>query len=169
MASQGELEMMHKLLVFGITCMILGAAMNIFLLITSNAAGQQQTKQPSIANQPQQEEQQSPNQRQQQQQQQQLLQQLTNRPQLNQQKQQQQLLNQNQHQGQSVYSANQVIACLNHQLAGSIVKAGVTGALTLHNNTNGTVTASLNQTFITNATKGLDNYMQCCITCEPTM
>ena len=82
MASQGELEMMHKLLVFGITCMILGAAMNIFLLITSNAAGQQQTKQPSIANQPQQEEQQSPNQRQQQQ----LLQQLTNRPQLNQQK-----------------------------------------------------------------------------------
>jgi hypothetical protein len=53
MASQGELEMMHKLLVFGITCMILGAAMNIFLLITSNAAGQQQTKQPSIANQPQ--------------------------------------------------------------------------------------------------------------------
>ena len=157
MASQGELEMMHKLLVFGITCMILGAAMNIFLLITSNAAGQQQTKQPSIANQPQQEEQQSPNQRQQQQQQQQLLQQLTNRPQLNQQKQQQQLLNQNQHQGQSVYSANQVIACLNHQLAGSIVKAGVTGALTLHNNTNGTVTASLNQTFITNATKVLDN------------
>ncbi|MFZ0895118.1 MAG: hypothetical protein WAZ77_11500 [Candidatus Nitrosopolaris sp.] len=125
MASQGELEMMHKLLVFGITCMILSAAMNIFLLITSNAAGQQQTKQPSIANQPQQEEQQSPNQRQQQQ----LLQQLTNRPQLNQQKQQQQLLNQNQHQGQSVHSANQVIACLNHQLAGSIVKAGVTGAL----------------------------------------
>ena len=162
MASQGELEMMHKLLVFGITCMILGAAMNIFLLITSNAAGQQQTKQPSIANQPQQGEQQSPNQRQQQQQ---LLQQLTNRPQLNQQqgqslnqqKQQQQLLNQNQHQGQSVYSANQVIACLNHQLADSIVKASITGALTLHNNTNGTVTASLNQTFITNATKVLDS------------
>src|SRR4249920_350672 len=126
MASPGELEMRHKLLVFGITCMILGAAMNVFLLITSNAAGQQQAKQPSIANQPQQGKQQSPNQRQQQQQ---LLQQLANRPQLNQQqgqslnqqKQQQQLLNQNQHQGQSVYSANQVIACLNHQLAGSKV------------------------------------------------
>jgi hypothetical protein len=55
------------------------------------------------------------------------------------------------------YSANKVIACLNHQLAGSIVKAGVTGALTLHNNTNGTITASLNQTFITNATKVLDS------------
>ena len=79
--------MMHKLLVFGITCMILGVAntMNIFLLITSNGSrtGSKQ-KQPSIANQPQQEEQQSPNQREQQQQQQQLLQQLTNRPQLNQ-------------------------------------------------------------------------------------
>jgi LAS superfamily LD-carboxypeptidase LdcB len=146
--------MMDKLLVFGITCMILGAAMNIFLLITSNAAGQQQTKQPSIANQPQQGEQQSPNQRQQQQQ---LLQQLINKPPLNQQKQQQQLLNQNQHQGQSVYTANQVIACLNHQLTSSIVKAGITGALALHNNTNGTVTASLNQTFITNATKVLDS------------
>ena len=49
------------------------------------------------------------------------------------------------------------MACLNHQLADSIVKADITGALTLHNNTNGTVTASLNQTFITNATKVLDS------------
>ena len=63
---------------------------------------------------------------------------------LDHQKQQQQLLNQNQHQGQPLYNANQVIACLNHQLADSMVKAGITGALTLHNNTNGTVT----ETFI---------------------
>ena len=153
--------MRHKLLVFGITCMILGAALNIFLSITSNAAGQQQVKQPSLSNQPQQGEQQSPNQRQQQQQ---LLQQLTHRPQLNQrqgqplnqQMQQQHLLNQNQHQGQPLFNATQVMACLNHQLADSIVKAGITGALTLHNNTNGTITASLNQTFIKNATSTLD-------------
>jgi hypothetical protein len=142
--------MMRKLLVFGITCMILGAALNMLLLITSKVAGQQQG------------EPQSPNQ---QQQQQLLLQQLSHRPQLNQQqgqplnqqKQQQQLLNQNQHQGHPLYNANQVMACLNHQLADSIVKAHITGALTLHNNTNGTVTASLNQTFITNATKVLDS------------
>jgi len=76
---------------------------------------------------------------------------------LDQQKQQQQLLNQNQHQGQPLYNANQVIACLNHQLADSIVKAGITGALTLHNNTNGTVTAALNQTFSMNATNVLDS------------
>jgi hypothetical protein len=57
--------MMHKFLVFGITCMILGAALNIFSLITSKAAGQQQIHQPPFANQPRQGEQQSPNQRQQ--------------------------------------------------------------------------------------------------------
>ena len=43
--------MMRKLLVFGITCMILGAALNIFLLITSKAAGQQQIQQPQFTNQ----------------------------------------------------------------------------------------------------------------------
>jgi hypothetical protein len=153
--------MMCKLLVFGITCMILGAALNIFLLITSKAAGQQQIQQPPFANQPQQGEQQSPNQ---QQQQQQLLQQLNHRPQLNQQQgqplnqqqQQQQLLNQNQHQGQPLYNASQVMACLNHVLVDSIVKAGTTGALTLHNNSNGTVTAGLNETFITKATNAID-------------
>jgi hypothetical protein len=142
--------MICKLLVFGITCMILGTALNMLLLITSKAAGQQQGEQQSLN---------------QQQQQQLLLQQLNHSPQLNQQqgqplnqqKQQQQLLNQNQHQGQPLYNANQAMACLNHQLADSIVKADITGALTLHNNTNGTVTASLNQTFITNATKVLDS------------
>ena len=129
--------MMRKLLVFGITCMILGAALNIFLLITSKAAGQQQIQQPQFTNQF----------AQQQRQQQQLNQQrFPNQQQqgqvLDQQKQQQQqLLNHNQHQGQPLYNANQVIACLNHQLADSIVKAGITGALSLHNNTNGTVTA----------------------------
>jgi type II secretory pathway component PulL len=145
--------MMRKLLVFGITCMILGAALNIFLLITSKAAGQQQIQQPQFTNQF----------AQQQRQQQQLNQQrFPNQQQqgqvLDQQKQQQQqLLNQNQHQGQPLYNANQVIACLNHQLADSIVKAGITGALSLHNNTNGTVTAALNQTFIMNARNVLDS------------
>ena len=82
-ASQGELEMMHKLLVFGITCMILGAALNIFLLITSKAAGQQQIQQPQFTNQ--------------------FAQQQRQGQMLDQQKQQQQqLLNQNQH--QSLYT-----------------------------------------------------------------
>jgi hypothetical protein len=43
--------MMRKLLVFGITCMILGAALTLFLLITSKAAGQQQKHQPQFTNQ----------------------------------------------------------------------------------------------------------------------
>ena len=141
--------MMHKLLVFGITCMILGAALNIFLIITSKAAGQQQKQQPQFTNQFAQQ------QREQQQQQQLNQQRFPNKQQqgqvLDQQKQQQQLLNQNQHLGQPLYKANQVIACLNHQLADSMVKAGITGAFTLHNNTKGTVTGALNQTFITNA------------------
>jgi ketopantoate hydroxymethyltransferase len=61
--------MMHKLLVFGITCMILGAAMNVFLLITSKAAGQQQIQQPQFTDQfaQQQRQQQEQQQRQQQQ------------------------------------------------------------------------------------------------------
>jgi predicted RND superfamily exporter protein len=151
---------MRKLLVFGITCMILGAALNLFLLIASKAAGQQQKQQPQFTNQ-------FAQQQREQQQQQQLQQQQLNQPRfpnkrqqgqvLDQRKQQQQLLNQNQHQGQPLYNANQVIACLNHQLADSIVKADITGALALHNNTNGTVTAALNQTFIMNATNVLDS------------
>jgi hypothetical protein len=142
--------MMRKFLVFGITCMILGAALNIFLLITSKAAGQQRIQQPQFTNQFAQQQRQ---QRQQQQLQQHQLnqQRFTNQQQQQgqvldqqQQHQQQQLLNQNQHRGQPLYNVNQVIACLNHQLADSIVKAGITGALTLHNNTNGTVTAATN-------------------------
>jgi hypothetical protein len=49
-----------------------------------------------------------------------------------------------------------VIACLNHVLADSISKAGITGSLTLRKNTNGTVTGGLNQAFITKATDTLD-------------
>jgi hypothetical protein len=151
--------MMHKLLVFGITCMIPGGALNLFLLITSKAAGEQQKQQPQFTNQfvQQQREQQQQQQKQQQQQLNQLR--FPNKQQqvqvLDHQKQQQQLLNQNQHQGQPLYNTNQVIACLNHQLADSIAKAGITGALTLHNNTNGTV--NHNQTFIMNATNVLDS------------
>jgi hypothetical protein len=134
--------------------MILGAALNIFLLITSKAAGQQRIQQPQFTNQFAQQQLQQHQLNQQrftkQQQQGQVLDQ-------QQQHQQQQLLNQNQHRGQPLYNVNQVIACLNHQLADSIVKAGITGALSFHNNTNGTVTAALNQTFITNATNVLDS------------
>jgi len=50
-----------------------------------------------------------------------------------------------------------VMRCLNRVLVDSIVKAGTTGGLTLHNNTNGTVTTVLDQTFITNATNTLDS------------
>jgi hypothetical protein len=59
-------------------------------------------------------------------------------------------------QGQPVYNPNQVIACLNHVLVDSMVKAGTTPSLTLHNNTKG-VTPGLNQTFIQNATNTLDS------------
>ncbi|MGB6671211.1 MAG: hypothetical protein WBE34_02135 [Candidatus Nitrosopolaris sp.] len=124
--------------------MILGAALDLFLLITWT--GQQQNQQPQFTNQS------AQHQRGQQHQQQLNQQRFPNKQQqgqvLDHQKQQHQLLNQNQHQGQPIYNANQVIACLNHRLADSIVKAGITGALTLHNNTNGTVT----ETFIMNAT-----------------
>ena len=59
-------------------------------------------------------------------------------------------------QGQPLYNPNQVIACLNHVLVDSMVKAGITPNLTLHNNTKG-VAPGLNQTFIQNATNTLDS------------
>jgi hypothetical protein len=59
-------------------------------------------------------------------------------------------------QGQPLYNPNQVVACLNHVLIDSIVKAGTTPDLTLHNNTKGSMPA-LNQTFIQNATQTLDS------------
>ncbi|PWU82069.1 MAG: hypothetical protein DLM72_03685 [Candidatus Nitrosopolaris wilkensis] len=150
--------MMKNLLVFGVLLILIGGIASLLLTIT-HAQAQQITQQPPFTNQFAQQQRQ---QQQQQLQQQQLNQQrFPNQQQqgqaLNQQQQQQQLLNQNQHQGQHLYNINQVIACLNHQLADSILKAGTTGALTLHNNTNGTVTAALNQTFIRNATNVLDS------------
>ena len=59
-------------------------------------------------------------------------------------------------QGQPLYNPNQVIACLNHALVDSMVKAGTTPSLILHNNTKG-VAPGLNQTFIQNATNTLDS------------
>jgi hypothetical protein len=59
-------------------------------------------------------------------------------------------------QGQPLYNPYQVIACLNHVLVYSIVKAGTTPNLTLHNNTKG-VAPGLNQTFVQNATNTLDS------------
>ena len=59
-------------------------------------------------------------------------------------------------QGQPLYNPNQVVACLNHALVDSIVKAGTTPNLTLHNNSKG-VAPELNQTFIQNATQTLDS------------
>ena len=76
-------------------------------------------------------------------------------PQMQQQIPQQQYLPQLQ-QGQPLYNPNQVIACLNHVLVDSMVKAGTTPNLTLHNNTKG-VAPEINQTFIQNATTTLDS------------
>jgi hypothetical protein len=59
-------------------------------------------------------------------------------------------------QGQPLYNPNQVIACLNHVLVDSMVKAGTTPSLTLHNNTKG-FAPGLNQTFVQNATNTLDS------------
>ena len=58
--------------------------------------------------------------------------------------------------GQPLYNPNQVIACLNHVLVDSMVKAGTTPNLTLHNNTKG-FAPGLNQTFVQNATNTLDS------------
>ena len=60
-------------------------------------------------------------------------------------------------QGQPLYNANQVIACLNYVLVESIVRAGTNGSLTHRNYTNSTITARLNETFINNATNTLDS------------
>ena len=59
-------------------------------------------------------------------------------------------------QGQPLYNPNQVIACLDHVLVASMVKAGTTPSLTIHNNTKG-FAPGLNQTFVQNATNTLDS------------
>jgi len=59
-------------------------------------------------------------------------------------------------QGQPLYNPIQVVACLNHVLVDSIVKAGTSPNWTLHNNSKG-VAPELNQTFIQNATQTLDS------------
>src|SRR5690348_3836056 len=70
--------------------------------------------------------------------------------------QQQPLLQPQLQQGQPLYNPIQVVACLNHVLVDSIVKAGTTPNWTLHNNSKG-VAPELNQTFIQNATQTLDS------------
>jgi hypothetical protein len=59
-------------------------------------------------------------------------------------------------QGQPLYNPIQVVACLNHVLVDSIVKAGTSPNWTLQNNSKG-VAPELNQTFIQNATQTLDS------------
>jgi hypothetical protein len=59
-------------------------------------------------------------------------------------------------QGQPLYNPNQVIACLNHVLVDSMMKAGTTPNLTLQNNSTG-FAPGLNQTFVQNATNTLDS------------
>lgn len=125
--------------------LLIGLVPLLVLSISSYAQAQQQMQQPP-SSQTQQPQQQYPNQQPYAQQQNPFQQQ--NPGQLQQSPPQQQ-------QGQPLYNEPAVIACLNHQLIDSIVKAGTTGALTLHNNTQGATTA-LNQTFITNATSALD-------------
>jgi glucose/arabinose dehydrogenase len=130
--------MMKNLLIFGVILMLIGGIASLLLAIT-HAQAQQITQQPPFTQpQPQQPQmqQQIP------QQQYPLQQQPPLQPQLG--------------QGQPLYNPNQVIACLNHVLVDSMVKAGTTGSLTLHNNTKG-VAPGLNQTFIQNATNTLDS------------
>ncbi len=129
---------MKNLLIFGVILMLIGGIASLLLAIT-HAQAQQITQQPPFTQpQPQQPQmqQQIP------QQQYPLQQQPPLQPQLG--------------QGQPLYNPNQVIACLNHVLVDSMVKAGTTGSLTLHNNTKG-VAPGLNQTFIQNATNTLDS------------
>ena len=127
---------MKNLLIFGVLLILIGGIASLLLTIT-HAQAQQITQQPPFT-QPQQPQmqQQIP------QQQYPLQQQPPLQPQLQ--------------QGQPLYNPNQVIACLNHVLVDSMVKAGTTPSLTLHNNTKG-VTPGLNQTFIQNATTTLDS------------
>ena len=129
---------MKNLLIFAVILMLIGGFASLLLAIT-HAQAQQITQQPPFTQpQPQQPQmqQQIP------QQQSPLQQQPPLQPQLQ--------------QGQPLYNPNQVIACLNHVLVDSIVKAGTTPNLTLHNNTKG-VAPGLNQTFIQNATNTLDS------------
>jgi len=130
--------MMKNLLIFGVILILTGGMASLLHAIT-HAQAQQITQQPPFTQpQPQQPQmqQQIP------QQQYPLQQQPPLQPQLQ--------------QGQPLYNENQVIACLNHVLVDSMVKAGTTPSLTLHNNTKG-VTPGLNQTFIQNATNTLDS------------
>ena len=129
---------MKNLLIFGVILMLIGGIASLSLAIT-HAQAQQITQRPPFTQpQPQQPQmqQQIP------QQQYPLQQQPPLQPQLG--------------QGQPLYNPNQVIACLNHVLVDSMVKAGTTPSLTLHNNTKG-VAPGLNQTFIQNATITLDS------------
>jgi hypothetical protein len=140
--------MMKNLLIFGVILMLIGGIASLVLAIT-HAQAQQITQQPPIM-QPQ--PQQPP-----------FMQPQPQQPQMQQQIPQQQYPLQQQQspqaqlqQGQPLYNPNQVIACLNHALVDSMVKAGTTPSLILHNNTKG-VAPGLNQTFIQNATNTLDS------------
>ena len=127
---------MKNLLIFGVILILISGFASLVLAIT-HAQAQQITQQPPLTQpQPQQPQmqQQIP------QQQYPLQQQPPLQPQLQ--------------QGQPLYNKNQVIACLNHVLVDSMVKAGTTPNLTLHNNTKG-VAPGLNQTFIQNATNSV--------------
>ncbi len=125
----------------GFVCLVV-----ISLFLASEASGQQQQIQPPQTLQ-------SPPQQIPQPQQPQMQQQI---PQQQYPLQQQPPLQPQLQQGQPLYNPNQVIACLNHVLVDSMVKAGTTPNLTLHNNTKG-VAPGLNQTFIQNATNTLDS------------
>ncbi|PWU81644.1 MAG: hypothetical protein DLM72_05895 [Candidatus Nitrosopolaris wilkensis] len=130
--------MMKNHLIFGVILILIGGIASLLLVITPSQAQQITQQAPFTQPQPQQPQmqQQIP------QQQYPLQQQPPLQPQLQ--------------QGQPLYNQNQVIACLNHVLVDSMVKAGTTPSLTLHNNTKG-VAPGLNQTFIQNATDTLDS------------
>jgi predicted PurR-regulated permease PerM len=162
--------MMKNLLIFGVMLILIGGIASLLLAIT-HAQAQQITQQPpSMQPQPQQPQmqqqipqQQYPLQQQQSPQQPPFMQPQPQQPQMQQQIPQQQYPLQQQQspqaqlqQGQPLYNPNQVIACLNHALVDSMVKAGTTPSLILHNNTKG-VAPGLNQTFIQNATNTLDS------------
>jgi len=129
---------MKNLLIFGVILILIGGIASLLHAITHSQA-QQITQQPPFT--------------QPQPQQPQMQQQI---PQQQYPLQQQPPLQPQPQQGQPLYNENQVIACLNHVLVDSMVKAGTTPSLTLHNNTKG-VTPGLNQTFIQNATNTLDS------------
>ncbi len=137
----GGLACLKLYLIFGgLVCLVLSP-----LFLTSEASGQQQQIQPPQTLQ-------SPPQQIPPPQQPQMQQQI---PQQQYPLQQQPLLQPQLQQGQPLYNPNQVIACLNQVLVDSMVKAGTTPDLTLHNNTKGAA-PGLNQTFIQNATNTLD-------------